>query len=185
MIVLSRKSLIASFGTIFLVPLAAGCFSTTDPEAGGLLAAQASDLTARCVTPEDAGRMADQVLQLLNLERAERDLQPVVVNRLLTKIAETYSCRLVEGKFFGHRDPINGYGPADRAITGKYTFYAVGENLAAGPDSASGVMKVWMESPSHRRIILDPIWQDVGIAVRAGGEHSIYWVLELGDPAGF
>ena len=73
--------------------------------------------------------MADQVLQLLNLERAERALQPVVVSPILTKIAGNYACRMVNAKFFGHHDPVTGYGPLERAVAGKYTFYAVGENL--------------------------------------------------------
>ena len=55
--------------------------------------------------------------------------------------------------------------------------------LPAG--QAAEVMKVWMESPAHRDVILHPTWNDVGIAVRNGGEHSIYWVQEFGDPAGF
>ena len=44
-------------------------------------------------------------------------------------------------------------------------------------------MKAWMESPSHRDIILDPSWREVGIAVRTGGEYAVYWVQEFGDPA--
>lgn len=170
---------------LFLLPLAAGCFSTAAPDEGQPFDASRGSAASRCITPEDAERMADQVLQLVNLERAERDLQPVVVNPLLTKIAETYSCRLVAGGFFGHRDPFTGRGLSDRAVRGKYLFYAVGENLAAGPETPAEVMKVWMESPAHRDIILNPTWNDVGIAVRNGGEHSIYWVQEFGDPAGF
>jgi uncharacterized protein YkwD len=46
-------------------------------------------------------------------------------------------------------------------------------------------MKVWMGSPAHRENILDPRWSEVGIGVRTGGEYSIYWVQEFGDPADF
>ena len=61
----------------------------------------------------------------------------------------------------------------------------MGENLAAGQKTAADVMKIWMESPPHREIILDSKWKEVGIAVRAGGEYSIYWVMEFGDPPTF
>ena len=181
MLVLDRKRLFGTWGSALLLAFATGCFAT----------APAADQKARvlgaesCLTPEDADRMADRVLQLINLERGKRDLQPVMVNPNLTKIAERYCCSMVSAGFFGHRDPATGYGPAERAVAGKYAFFAIGENLAAGPETAGEVMKLWMDSPSHRAIIIDPTWAEVGVAVRAGGEHSFYWVQEFGDPAGF
>lgn len=90
---------------------------------------------------------------------------------------------MVSDAFFGHEDPRTGHGPGERAVAGRYAFYSVGENLAAGQESAAEAVKVWMESPAHRRIILDPKWTQVGIAVRTGGEYGIYWVQEFGDPA--
>jgi uncharacterized protein YkwD len=42
-----------------------------------------------------------------------------------------------------------------------------------------------MESPSHRDIILDPVWREVGVAVRHGADGAVYWVQEFGDPADF
>jgi uncharacterized protein YkwD len=185
--VLSGKSLLLNAQAIALLTLASGCFAPAPADERQNDATSAREATP-CVTPEDAERMADQVLQLINLERAERadqGLQPVVVDPALAKIAGDYACRMVEAKFFGHRDEETGHGPAERATAGKYTFFAVGENLAAGPETAVEVMKLWMESESHRKIILDPSWKDVGIAARAGGEHGIYWVLEFGDPAKF
>jgi uncharacterized protein YkwD len=178
-----RHVLLAS-QTVAALVLSTGCYSAvSSDEARGPLPGGGEG--ARCVSPEDAARMADQVLQLVNLERAERNLQPVVLDERLAKIADNYACRMVTGGFFGHRDPVTGDGLAERAVAGKYTFYAIGENLAAGPETPAEVMKVWMESESHRDIILDPIWRELGIAVRANPEYSIYWVQEFGDPASF
>ena len=181
--VIRGKSLL-TFGLAATALLAGGCFTATAPgdqleELQGVTAAKP------CVSPEEADRMAEEVLELLNLERAQHDLSPVVANPQLTKAAEDFGCRMIAGKFFAHRDPESGDGPAERAVKASYRFYSVGENLAAGPSSASEVMKLWMESPPHRSIILDPTWREVGIAVRTGGEHSIYWVQEFGDPADF
>jgi len=179
---LKARPFIVTFQAFLLAPLAAGCFSTV-PADGQQDAALGKAAATPCLTPEEAERMADQVLQLVNLERAERNLQPVVVDERLTKVAEDYACRMASESFFGHHDPLTGDGPAKRAVAGRYRFYSVGENLAAGPETPADVMKAWMKSPSHRDIILDPTWRDVGIAVRAGGEYSIYWVQEFGDPA--
>ena len=129
--------------------------------------------------------MADEVLELVNLERSQNDLHPVVMNAELTAIAESYAQRMIEAKFFGHRDPVSGDGPAERAVAARYAFIVIGENLAAGQESAAEVMKAWMESESHADIILDPMWREVGIAVAPGGEHGVYWVQEFAAPAGY
>ncbi len=180
---LSRKSVIFGFQAIAILGMSTGCFEP--PPSGDAAPGIQSGGAARCITPEEAERMADQALQLVNLERAERDLPPVVVNPALTKIAEDYACRMIDVGFFGHEDPISGHSSMERAVAAKYLFYAIGENLAAGPETPADVMKAWMESDPHRDVILDPSWREVGIAVRSGGEYSIYWVQEFGDPADF
>ena len=156
-----------------------------EPPGESTAAPAQSTEAAKCITPQEAARLADQVLELVNFERSDRDLKPVLINGALQKIAEDYACRMVSGAFFGHRDPDTGDGPFERAVAGRYTFYAVGENLSAGPTTPDQVMKLWMQSPSHRDIILDPTWEEVGVAVRGGGEYSLYWVQEFGDPADY
>lgn len=181
---MTTKSIIFGVQAVCLLAFTTGCFWTDEP---GSEAGPGSKLAtaARCITPEDAERMADQVVQLVNLARAERGLQPVLVNSELEQAAADYACRMATEGFFGHRDPIRGEGPATRAVACKYKFYAVGENLAAGQATPAEVMKVWMESPPHRDLILGPNWKELGVAVRTGGEHSIYWVQEFGDPADY
>jgi uncharacterized protein YkwD len=179
---LKNRGLIIFPVKLCLVAMLSGCYAT-GPVGGPQDASVEAAATARCTTPEAADRLADQVLQLINLERASADLPPVVINSKLVEIAGDYACRMVEHRFFGHEDPINGRGPGNRAISGKYAFHAIGENLAAGQQTAAEVMKVWMESPAHRAVILDDRWKEVGIAVREGGEYGVYWVQEFGDPA--
>lgn len=162
----------------------AGCFAPAPAGARDEGTAEAKEVVP-CATPEDAERMADQVLELINLERGEESLQPVVVNETLAAIAGDYACRMADESFFGHDDPRNGHGPAERAVAGKYRYFAIGENLAAGPETAAQVMRLWMQSETHRAVILDPCWKEVGIAVRVGGEYGTYWVQEFGDPADY
>lgn len=178
---MNQRFSILTLSLMLTTLLAQGCFTAS----AGAIRPTGVQAVGKCSTPEDEDRMADQVLELINLERAQRDLQPVMLDAKLTTMAKDFACRMVRGKFFSHRDPKTGYGPADRAIVARYPFFAIGENLAAGQESAAEVMKLWMQSESHRDIILDPTWRDVGIAVRAGGEHGLYWVQEFGDPANF
>ncbi|MCO6436192.1 MAG: CAP domain-containing protein [Phycisphaerae bacterium] len=164
-----------AFGCLLLLT-ATGCFP---PDQAGI---EPDTSASRCVEPEDEDVLADQVLQLVNLERAGAGKSPVVFDPVLTDVADVYACRMADEGFFGHYDPVTGHGPADRAVAGKYRFYSVGENLAAGQRTPAEVVRVWMESPAHRDVILDNRWQDVGVAVRYGGQHGIYWVLEFGEP---
>ncbi len=172
---LNKTRLISGLPLIAALSLSTGCFSTD-------LAGQPGSPQARCATPADDVRLADQVLQLINLERTEVGLPPVKSNAVLAKIAGGYACRMIEDDFFGHEDPLNGYGPGERAIAGDYRYFSVGENLAAGLWTPADAMKVWMESPSHRNIILGDQWKDVGVSVRRGGRYGIYWVQEFGEP---
>lgn len=146
------------------------------------LGAEADTVANRCIAPDDAYKLADEVLELVNLERASVDVAPVLNNAKLQKIASDYACKMIEENFFGHRDPKTGYGPKGRAVAGRYQFHAIGENLAAGQETPAEVVRAWMESPAHKLILLDPSWTELGVSVRFGGEHSVYWVQEFGDP---
>lgn len=156
-----------------------GCVGPTAYDESG------STVSKQCTTPAETARLIDHVLQLVNLERAEVGGAPVVVAERLRKIAEDYACRMIEEDYFGHTEPDSHFGPGERAAAAKYSFYAVGENLAAGQHTAAEVMQVWMDSPAHRRVILDPSWKEIGIAVRFGGRYGIYWVQEFGEPTDF
>ena len=164
-----------------LLAFASGCNSSNAPNYKGGVGEKAADAAA-CVTPEESERLADQVLQLVNLERASAGIGPVTINAQLDDVASAYACRLIEDVFFGHYDPLTGRGPGERAVAGKYLFYNLGENLAAGQETPAEVVGVWMDSPAHREVILGRAWTQAGVAVRFGGEYGIYWVLELADP---
>lgn len=158
-----------------------GCFQPAG-------SAQVSDDTAKtrqspCFSVEEAERFADQVVLLVNLERAEAGLAPVAPHSALQHVADEFACRMVEADFFAHLDPVTHEGPGERALAGHYRFLSVGENLASGPTTAADVMKAWMASQSHRDVILDERWQDVGVAVRLDNDGVVFWVQEFGDPA--
>ncbi len=169
-------------GLAAMLSLSTGCFSQYTPPEN--FKAQDSE-PAKCMTTGEANLLADQAFQLINLERAAEGISPIANNNKLTNVASDYACRMIELGFFGHRDPITDDGPANRSVAGKYRFYMVGENLAEGQESAADVVRLWMESETHREIILGQNWKEAGVAVRTGSDGSIYWVAEFGDPLEF
>jgi uncharacterized protein YkwD len=64
----------------------------------------------------------------------------------------------------------------------------LGENLAAGSGplgSAREIVQAWMESPGHRRNILDRGFREMGVGVAlgmpgAGGDDAATYTLDLG-----
>lgn len=90
---------------------------------------------------------------------------------------------MIDGEFFAHTNPMTGEGPGERAVRAGYSFVSLGENLAAGQRTAEKALDDWMNSSTgHRENILHPMWTEIGVAVRLGGEHGVYWVQEFGDP---
>jgi len=155
----------------------------------------AGSATAAGTTPTAAERLqtVDQALLVrLNEVRAEHGLRPLVLSAALTHAAAFQSRAMLSGGFFSHDAP-NGlsfssrlkrfYGPA----AGKGAWSA-GENLlytsgaALDPDQA---MEAWMQSPGHRKNILDSSWREVGIAtMRTASAGGIFgggatWVVTM------
>lgn len=122
------------------------------------------------------------MIDAINAERAKRDLKPLRQNGTLMQIADFYACRLVDGHFFDHFDPYDGSTVVERAIDFGYPFFQIGENLAARQTTVKEAMSALMNSPKHRSNILDPVFTEIGVAVKIGGDHGIYWVQEFGRP---
>ncbi|HPF40281.1 MAG TPA: CAP domain-containing protein [Phycisphaerae bacterium] len=135
-----------------------------------------------CVKATDEDRLLSDMLERVNRERRRRNLTPVRRNDTLDRIAEFYACRLIDGGFFAHEDPDDHSRIDSRAGDFGYAFRKIGENLGAGQYSVEQVMREWMQSSGHRANILDPDYTEIGLAVRLGGEHGVYWVQEFGRP---
>ena len=131
--------------------------------------------------PDDADALADQVIALINQARERNNLNPLRKSAALTRLAESYAARMITGGFFSHTDPQTNEGPLQRALREGYMYLAVGENLAAGQTSPDAAVEDWMSSEEHRRTILSPQWDEVGVGVRTGGEYGVYWVMEFGN----
>jgi len=137
----------------------------------------------QCHEPDNAEALVNRLLELVNDARTSRGLHPLTLNPVLSQIADDYCCEMIEGEFFDHVNPYTGAGPGQRAINAGYVFLAMGENLGGGQSSPEQVMTEWMDSTTgHKENILAYQWQEIGIAVRAGGEYGVYWVQEFGNP---
>lgn len=124
-----------------------------------------------------------EILFLVNRERSQRGLVPLVRNPVLEDQATQYACEMIHDDFFAHENPASGSTLPDRADEFGYDYLVIGENLAAGQSSPQQTMQDWMNSPGHAANVLDVRFTEIGIGVRSGGEFGLYWVQEFGLPS--
>lgn len=132
--------------------------------------------------PAYADDSTQQVISLVNAERARRGLAPLSLSPELAASAQTYAQAMAKGGFFGHEGP-DGSTPASRNEAAGYQGWSfLAENIAAGQASPAEALQAWMNSPTHRENILAANAREtgVGLAVVAGSPYRVYWVQEFG-----
>jgi uncharacterized protein YkwD len=125
------------------------------------------------------------VLLELNAVRARHKLTPLRSSTSLSAAANVHSKAMAERGFFSHSSAdgssfwkrVQGYyGSAG------YGYWSVGENLlwkspAIDPGEA---VKMWLDSPPHRKNLLGPQWREVGLAaVRVVAAPGTYEGLDV------
>jgi len=115
--------------------------------------------------------LEDQMLQLVNEERAKAGLRPLVKDAELQAVARSHSEDMFARGYFSHITP-EGKSPFDRMKDAHIDFLQAGENLALAPTldiAHTGLMN----SPGHRANILNPGFGRVGIGIIDGGMHGL------------
>lgn len=132
---------------------------------------------ARCtevnVKPGNASEavLSKSTVCLLNRERARREMRPLRVNRRLSRAALSHTLDMVNRRYFEHVSQA-GLDVVDRLTStgylGRVRSWLVGENLAWGTGARSTPRETviaWMNSPGHRRNILNRRFREIGIGV--------------------
>lgn len=121
--------------------------------------------------------LEEQCLNEVNRQRAAHRLPPLELSEDLLDVARFYSRRMAEEKFFAHVDP-QGRNVRSRVDAAGIRWRVLGENLAytngyINPVAAS--MRGWMESPGHRRNILDPDYRRTAIGAWITDNGTVYF----------
>jgi uncharacterized protein YkwD len=140
-----------------------------------LLLAVAMATASLGVRPHHADARTGRVVRhLLNVERAAHGLAPLALDRRLARAARAHASDMVRRRYFSHVSP-DGRRLVDRIrrsgwMSGRPRWF-VGEDLAWGigrPGTPAGIVRAWMHSPGHRRIILSRAYRHVGIGAAHG-----------------
>ena len=149
----SRDTAPPAAGTTTTVPTLPGTASAEEPAAPAATGAE------------------EQVLALVNAERAAAGCGALVADAGLAAVARAHSEDMRDSGFFGHVN-LEGLGAFDRAEQAGLSARA--ENIARGQQDPAAVMADWMDSEGHRENILDCDLSRLGVGI-ADGDRGPWW----------
>lgn len=145
----------------------------------------ATGLVQRCAPPPPAVAppisVSAECTALVNQYRAAAGRKPVTVDSRLTTAAEAHSIEQAQRQKMSHtgNDGSNG---GQRISRLGYSWRTWAENVAAGYNSCTSVMKAWMNSSGHKANILNSSMVHIGIGAVKGPNGTIYWTMDLAAP---
>lgn len=116
---------------------------------------------------------AEQVVKLVNEERAKAGLSALKMDADITNAANVRAKEIVQK--FSHTRP-NGSSFSSVLKEQGVSFRGSGENIAWGQKSPEEVMKGWMNSDGHRANILNKNYKNIGVGYYQNEKGVNYWV---------
>ncbi len=129
---------------------------------------------------------AEEVVELVNAERALAGCAPLQTSSQLTAAAQGHSQDMAINDYFSHTS-LDGRSPWDRIRAEGYNFRSAAENIAAGYPTPASVMEAWMNSNGHRANILNCDLEDIGVGYyylnndTGNVNYRHYWTQDFGS----
>ncbi|AGY48392.1 sporulation protein [Bacillus phage Slash] len=128
--------------------------------------------------PTQDSSYEQQVIKLVNAERAKAGLKPLKENWELSRVAEFKSKDMKDNNYFDHNSKTYG-SPFTMIKKFGISYKTAGENIAAGQKTPDEVMKAWMNSPGHKANILNAGYTQIGVGYVTGGSYGSYWTQQF------
>ncbi len=129
------------------------------------------------------GVTADNIIKLTNSERKNIGISPLVSNQLLARAAYEKARAIFDSQSFAHQigdkkfsDWIKGAG---------YNYLYAGENLAISFETSEDIIQAWMNSPFHKKNLVNGDFSQIGVATLQGiwqGTETTLAVQIFGTP---
>lgn len=103
-----------------------------------------------------------------------KPVKPVKWNSKLYKSALSYAKEMSKYGFFGHYG-AQGQNIGERLDAVKYPWEVAGENLGEGQKTFDEVLRDWIASESHCRMLMNPRVTEMAVA-----KHKQFWVQHWG-----
>lgn len=138
-----------------------------------------SPTEAPAPTPDQTSSYAQQVLELVNVERIKEGLGPLALDETLCAAADARAQETI--RLFSHTRPD---GTDCFTVLDEFAIRcnAAGENIAAGYPTAAAVVNGWMNSEGHRANILSSSFHKLGVGFASAEDaYGFYWTQLFTD----
>ncbi|MEU1757315.1 CAP domain-containing protein [Micromonospora matsumotoense] len=135
--------------------------------------------TTRAAASGGGGSQAQQVVDLVNAERAKAGCAAVTVDDKLTLAAQQHSQDQADHKSMTHTGS-DGSNAGQRLDRASYSWRTYGENVAWNQQTPAAVMNAWMNSSGHRANILNCAFTEIGVGVASS--NGPYWTQDFAAP---
>jgi len=163
--------------TVALTLLAAGCLLA--PLFGSPLISSAD------AKPSLDGRER-AIVRAINHQRAKHGLSKLRSSSRLARAADFHSWEMLDADYFAHESRDGG--PFDQRVRRYAKHKALGETLAmlrgCGRKAARRIVRMWMNSPGHRAVLLSSSYRKVGLGKRIGdlrGDRACLITADFGS----
>jgi len=117
----------------------------------------------------------NEVVRLVNIERQKVNSLQLIKSSVLTKAAQMRAEVMLRTQNMSHIDPYENIQLNTVLPKLGYSYIYASENIALASGNAAGFVAGWMNSPSHKYNLLDPILKETGVGV-VDGKFGNYYV---------
>jgi uncharacterized protein YkwD len=138
----------------------------------------ASRLQISSQAPTDDERLARLLVEQINAERAASGLAPYQFDAAIAAAAAAHSADQAAHGKMSHTG-TDGSNAGQRLTRQGVTWSSWGENVGAGFNDPAALAQAWLDSPTHRPIVLHAIYTRVGAGVATASDGTRYWTMDV------
>jgi uncharacterized protein YkwD len=122
-------------------------------------------------------------LDLINAYRRKNGAGNLSLQDQLGAAADHHSQDMANKNYFSHKLANGDSAEKNIQRFGYTNWSAVGENIAAGHETAKAVMDAWQSSPDHDRGMRNKTFTEIGIgrAYNKSSKYGWYWTTTFGS----
>ncbi len=166
----------AMIGILLAVAMLGGCGASSGTAPIEVKAVSSTGRTGVAST-----RNAGPALSLTSARRGRFGLPALVSSSRLMRAAQAHANFMARNGIMGHVG-AGGSTLSQRIDASGYRACFAAENVAYGQSTAQEVLVAWMNSPGHRRNILDDRASQAAVASAIDGAGRVYWAMLLARP---
>ena len=131
--------------------------------------------------PAPSSSLEQETLNGINFIRQQNGLRTLSVAGAITAAAVAHSADMAAADQMSHSG-TDGSNAGQRMAAAGYTWRMYGEIVAAGYNTPEAVVNAWMNSPTHKAVIMMPDFNEFGIGLQYSAAGRAYWTVNFGTP---